>query len=81
MVSLVVMFASKDYTFMSTDCPSESGWVMYDKKCYKFNAYPRLAQQAATRSCQENGATLLSVNTQPEHQFIANWLLQNDQAR
>ncbi|BFY97822.1 hypothetical protein BsWGS_00861 [Bradybaena similaris] len=62
-------------------CPSESGWLVYDRKCYKFNAYPRLDQQRASRTCQENGATLVSVNTQQEHQFIANWLQQNDLSR
>ncbi|CAG5135524.1 unnamed protein product, partial [Candidula unifasciata] len=62
-------------------CPSESGWVMYDRKCYKFNAYPRLDHRRASTFCQENGATLLSINSQHEHQFIANWLQQNDLSR
>uniref|UniRef100_A0A0B7AM68 Contactin n=1 Tax=Arion vulgaris TaxID=1028688 RepID=A0A0B7AM68_9EUPU len=62
-------------------CPSESGWVMYNRKCYNFVQYPRLVQQMASRACQDNGATLVSVNDLPEHQFIANWLQQNNQGR
>ncbi|CAL1529097.1 unnamed protein product [Lymnaea stagnalis] len=62
-------------------CPSDIGWLMFSAKCYKFVAFPRLDQPGASAACQENGATLLSVNTPEEHQFVANWLLTNDQRR
>ncbi|KAH9504839.1 hypothetical protein Btru_062073 [Bulinus truncatus] len=62
-------------------CPSDNGWLFFSNKCYKFIAFPRLDQRSASAYCQDNGATLLSVNTIEEHNYVAGWLQTNDQRR
>ncbi|XP_012936570.1 contactin [Aplysia californica] len=63
------------------NCPTDRGWEKYGEKCYKFYAFPRLTRGSASPVCQNDGATLLSINTVKEHQFIDRWLRANDQQR
>ncbi|XP_055884200.1 contactin-like [Biomphalaria glabrata] len=65
----------------SASCPSENGWLFFSNKCYKYTAFPRLDQPAASAYCADNGATLLSVNSLEEHNFVAGWLQTNDMRR
>lgn len=62
-------------------CPSNLGWAKHGDSCYKFEAFPLLNQNVGEAVCQQDGAHLLSVNSQLEHDFIKEWLLKNDLRR
>ncbi|XP_076447632.1 contactin-like [Babylonia areolata] len=57
------------------------GWVGHEDTCYKFNSYPRLKLDDASRHCQRDGATLVSINSIQEHAFVISWLERYDSNR
>ncbi|KAK7092346.1 contactin-5-like isoform X2 [Littorina saxatilis] len=61
------------------DCPL--GWEKFSIHCYRFVFHPVRTYQLAARACQFDGAYLLSVNSEEEHQFISQWLTDNDMNR
>lgn len=58
------------------DCPSP--WVSHGSACYMFDRFPTSIEDAK-RSCDMDGAKLVSVNNLDEHSFIVRWL--RDHAR
>ncbi|XP_060078104.1 contactin-like [Ylistrum balloti] len=58
------------------DCPSD--WLNNDFTCYKFLFDPKASYEEARASCAIMGSSLLSVGSLSEHNFINNWLQQND---
>ncbi|XP_048236544.1 contactin-5-like [Haliotis rufescens] len=58
------------------DCPLN--WAVYMDHCYHFVFYPPRPYVEAETACQADGATLVSVNDDEEHQFITNYLTQYD---
>ncbi len=59
-------------------CPKE--WVEFKGtvSCYRFQRYPLMNVEDARVRCQNDGATLLSVESLSEHMFIKDWLRKND---
>lgn len=58
------------------DCPSE--WIEHNSKCYKFVFHPHETYTKAQVFCKENGGEVLGVESQTEHSFVSNWLLNFD---
>ncbi|XP_046576774.1 contactin-like [Haliotis rubra] len=58
------------------DCPLN--WAEYMDHCYHFVFHPPRPYVEADTACQADGATLVSVNDDAEHQFITNYLTQYD---
>nr|XP_034306607.1 contactin-like [Crassostrea gigas] len=58
------------------DCPSE--WIEHNSKCYKFVFHPHETYTKAQVICKENGGEVLGVESQTEHSFVRNWLLNFD---
>ncbi|KAK7092203.1 hypothetical protein V1264_007991 [Littorina saxatilis] len=61
------------------ECPDD--WLAYGAKCYRFVMYPELDHDMARAQCGSNGASLVGINTQPEHQFVNQWLMAYDLSR
>ncbi|KAL8624627.1 hypothetical protein ACOMHN_045162 [Nucella lapillus] len=73
-------FVLKSYPRASKgDCPVE--WASYGEQCYLFQFYPTLPYDEASQACHQDGAILLSVNTEEENTFIANWLARYEGSR
>ncbi|XP_076455487.1 contactin-like [Babylonia areolata] len=64
---------------VSADCPL--GWETHNDHCYHFVFYPDLTYPLAAVACQMDGAYLLSVNTNEEHEFVSQWLTRHDMDR
>lgn len=58
------------------DCPTE--WIEHNSKCYKFVFHPHETYTKAQVFCKENGGEVLGVESQTEHSFVRNWLLNFD---
>ncbi|XP_014677884.1 PREDICTED: contactin-like [Priapulus caudatus] len=60
------------------ECPP--GWVDFPQgfTCYKFSVAPPLDYQRSAELCQRYNSHLLSVDSKMEHDFIADWLYNND---
>ncbi|XP_041348277.1 contactin-like [Gigantopelta aegis] len=60
----------------------ERDWFLYDdaRKCYRFVAFPQKNYADSTRMCRQDGASLVSINSVGEHNFIAQ-RLSTDQRR
>ncbi|XP_052677729.1 snaclec aspercetin subunit alpha-like [Crassostrea angulata] len=58
------------------DCPSE--WIEHNSQCYKFVFHPHETYTKAQVFCKENGGEVLGVESQTEHSFVRNWLLNFD---
>ncbi|XP_012936437.1 contactin [Aplysia californica] len=80
---LVVMMLMMAPVFVSgqetNDCPPN--WFTFGGQCYHFVQKPLRTVQEAVLYCQRNHSSLLSVDTQSEHNFIQNWLLKQDGGR
>ena len=57
-------------------CPR--GWEDFQTSCYRFTRNPRKTVIAAEDTCLLYNSHLISVNTLEEHQFVTNWLRNND---
>lgn len=60
-------------------CPDD--WIPYQERCYQFNYFPFRKYDDASRACQQNGAILLSVEDDAEHQFVTTRLRTTDVQR
>ncbi|XP_025082374.1 uncharacterized protein LOC112557027 [Pomacea canaliculata] len=58
------------------DCPL--GWTSFEDHCYHFVFYPTQTYHAATATCEQDGAYLLSVNSEAEHTFISQRLTRTE---
>lgn len=75
-VILFILFNCKfEETFAQT-CPKE--WVDFKDSCYKFTRTPSKTRDQADEQCRAYNADLVSVNNLEEHNFIVNWLREND---
>lgn len=72
--SLFVFSASCQ--FSNTRCPR--GWTEQRNECYKFTRTPTKNREEAFKKCREYSAELVSVDSEAEHKFIADWLRTND---
>lgn len=73
---LSLLFLIQGVSSQWFNCPEN--WVLFETHCYQFNVYPYRNYVDAKAACGANGAQLVSVNTLPEHNFIGQWLLNND---
>ncbi|KAL4221697.1 hypothetical protein ACF0H5_019952 [Mactra antiquata] len=60
-------------------CPT--GWVSFESKCYLFSNDELKVYDVADVACLSKGAQLVSIETQNEDKFIANWLTSNTLSR
>jgi len=65
----------------SLKCPNNLGWVLFDNKCYKFYSFPRVVPDQAAGQCEIDGAALVSIGSEKEHQFVDRYLRQEDLKR
>ncbi|XP_067686212.1 contactin-like [Haliotis asinina] len=61
------------------DCPL--GWEQFEQRCYHFVFYPTRVHAEASLACEVDGASLLSVNSKQEHEFVSTWLTRYDTNR
>ncbi|XP_048236575.1 contactin-like [Haliotis rufescens] len=73
---LYILLSLNQVAGQTYDCPL--GWDEYELKCYHFVVYPPRVYAEAMAACQEDGASLVSVNDAREHQFLSQWLTKND---
>ncbi|XP_078334418.1 contactin-like isoform X2 [Crassostrea virginica] len=52
----------------TANCPLN--WYTFEDNCYKFSVYPPRTYNEAAKECEAQGAGLLSINSDQEHQFI-----------
>lgn len=71
-LTCLLQLSTQDYRY----CPEP--WVAFETQCYLFVFYPYQTYDGAKQACGVDGASLLSVNTIQEHNFISNWLDVND---
>nr|AUG84451.1 contactin [Platynereis dumerilii] len=67
---LNLVYASAQY-----DCPPP--WLPLEDKCYKFQMYPAMLPDAEA-ACGKDGATLISIESASQHQFVKDWLSVNE---
>lgn len=72
---LLAVFNQYKAALIIDECPL--GWEPFQLNCYQFNLYPPRNYKDAYASCLVNGASLVTVETLTEHQFITNWLKQH----
>ncbi|KAL3862103.1 hypothetical protein ACJMK2_008096 [Sinanodonta woodiana] len=64
------------YAVEDQGCPQN--WYPFENKCYNFVQDDKRIADEADAACWVNGASLLSINTVTEHQFISQWLSKHD---
>ncbi|XP_052094174.1 contactin-like [Mytilus californianus] len=70
---LVTCVLSQDLRY---NCPDD--WVTTDNTCYKFVFSPKLTYEKARKTCADMFASLISITDLTEHNFIENYLINND---
>ncbi|KAK7482492.1 hypothetical protein BaRGS_00026309 [Batillaria attramentaria] len=75
----VVVFAVPSLSQLANDCPL--GWETFDGHCYRFTFHPTRTYTLALTACEMDGASLVSVNTDAEHEFVSGWLTRHDMDR
>lgn len=61
------------------DCPAD--WRTHGLTCYYFVYFPKQEFTDAINFCENLGASLLTVNSQSEHDFIRKYLEKHDPNR
>ncbi|KAH9425880.1 Contactin-3 [Dermatophagoides pteronyssinus] len=70
---ILILNLTKAYEFK---CPKD--WIEFRNNCYQFIRSPTKNYEEANERCFIYNAYLLSVLSTDEHQFITDWLRQND---
>ena len=56
--------------FIIVETLCRSGWKHFEGACYKFTNNPRRTWRMASKACKANKATLLSIHSSDENDFI-----------
>ncbi len=64
------------FNYFIPECPT--GWEEWDQFCYKFVRTDLVPMSGAKSACAQDGAYLLSVNSDLEHSFIVQQLDSHD---
>lgn len=77
-VHLLLLFLSSIITIESYEFKCPTDWISYGTDCYQFIRSPAKNYEEAREACSRYNAFLLSVISLEEHNFITEWLRQND---
>lgn len=78
MLSSWLLLAVLPFPSSSTPSSCPTGWVEFQRSCYKFARSPRKSIITAAESCSTYSASLVSVNSWDEFYFIATYLREHD---